>query len=339
MSPDGKKVTLYTLENDNGVSVSIMDYGATIVNWMAPDRDGKLGDIALGFDGIEGFTQAGNPYLGAAIGRYGNRIANGKFELDGETYTLATNDGANHLHGGKQGFDKRMWKAKADKKSNAVAFSYVSADGEEGYPGKLDVTITYTLESDDTLVIDYKAKTDKPTVLNLTNHTYFNLAGKGTVKDHEVRLNAPYYTPAGEGLIPTGEILSVKGTPFDFLTAKKIGKDLEKTGLEPKGYDHNFVLASDNPGSVRFAAEVYEPTTGRVLITETTEPGIQFYTGNFLDGTMTNCKGGKAYEQYAGFCLETQHFPDSPNHLHFPTTTLRPGETYTSQTRYRVTTR
>lgn len=336
--PDGTKVTLYELTAANGVKVTIMDYGATIVNWVTPDRDGKLADVVLGFDSVEGYLQKGNPYIGAAIGRYGNRIAGGKFELDGKTYTLATNDGANHLHGGVQGFDKVMWEAKAMKKDNAVRFRYKSKDGEEGYPGNLDVTVTYTLLPDTTLVIDYEAKTDKTTVVNLTNHAYFNLAAKGTVKDHVLTLHAPLTTPVGAGLIPTGEITSVKGTPFDFTTAKRIGDDLEKTGLDPKGFDHNWVLGSTNPGGLRLAAELYEPTTGRYMTVETTEPGIQFYSGNFLDGTLKG-KGGQAYQQYAGLCLETQHFPDSPNQLHFPTTTLEPGEKLVSQSRYRITTR
>ncbi len=336
-TPDGARISLYTLENSNGVTVEIMDYGATIVKWLTPDKKGQLADIILGFDTAEEYFQAGNPFFGCAIGRYGNRIAKGQFELDGQTVTLTTNDGENHLHGGK-GFDKRMWSASPVEGQEAVSFYYRSVDGEQGYPGTLDVNVTYTLKDDNSLVIDYWAVTDAPTVVNLTNHAYYNLAGSGTIKDHQLRLNAPFYTPVNEKLIPTGEILSVEGTIFDFLDFKPVGEDLMKSGLEPVGFDHNWVLASDNPGGLRLAAELWEPKSGRLLTITTTEPGIQFYSGNFLDNTLVG-KGGKTYPQYSALCLETQHFPDSPNHLHFPTTTVRPGETYTSQTVYRFSTK
>jgi len=337
-TPDKEEITLYTLKNDEGMSVGIMDYGATIVNWMVPDKRGNFDDVLLGYDSPEGYFQDGNPYIGAAIGRYGNRIADGEFSWKGEDYSLATNDGDNHLHGGKKGFDKRMWEATVLNNKNAIRFHYLSEDGEEGYPGNLDVTITYTLTDDNALVIDYEARTDKATPVNLTNHAYYNLAGEGSIKDHQLHLYAPYYTPADDELIPTGEIRSVKGTPFDFTKMKRVGEDLAKTGLEPKGYDHNFVLSSENPGGMRKVAELWEPDSGRLMIVETTEPGVQFYTGNFLDGTLKG-KGGEPIQQYAGLCLETQHFPDSPNNLHFPSTILQPGETYSSQTSYRFTTK
>lgn len=335
-TPDGEPISIYELKSDKGVSVSVMTWGATIVNWLVPDRDGKAADVVLGFNSAEGYFQKGNPFFGAAIGRFGNRIGGGKYTWEGKTYTLPKNDSANHLHGGTKGFDKRLWKGEIVPGKEAVKFTYRSVDGEEGYPGNLDASITYTLEGD-TLVIDYSATTDKATPVNLTNHAYFNLAGGGDIKGAKLHLNAPFYTPVDSTLIPTGEVLSVKGTPFDFTSFKVIGDDLEKTGLDPKGFDHNFVLASDNPGGIRLAAELWDEKSGRLLTVETTEPAIQFYSGNFLDGTLTDGKGGAKYEQYGALCLETQHFPDSPNHVQFPSTILKPGETYSSQTRYRFT--
>ena len=324
-------VTLYTLTNKGGMSVSIADYGATVINLMVPDKAGKLDDIALGFDTLEPyFTKS--PYFGATIGRYGNRIAKGSFKLDGKTYQLAQNNGVNALHGGLQGFDKQLWKAEPLKgEQPAIRFSRVSPDGEEGYPGTLKVSITFVLTDKNELEISYEATTDKLTILNLTNHTYFNLAGSGggTILDHVVTLHADAFTPVDSTLIPTGEIKKVEGTPWDFRTPKAIGKDIKATGGDPIGYDHNYVLTKGAP----VAAEVYEPTSGREMKVITDQPGVQFYSGNFLDGKVAG-KGGKLYPQYGGFCLETQHFPDSPNQPNFPSTELKPGETYKTKTVY-----
>jgi len=326
-----KPVTLYTLTNKNGMSVSIMDYGATVVDLLVPDRSGKLGDVALGFDSVEPyFTQTA--YLGATIGRYGNRIANGTFKLGDQAYQLPKNNGPNSLHGGLNGFDKQMWKVERKETSPpSITFSRVSPDGEEGYPGTLNVNVTFTLTEKDQLRISYQATTDKPTIINLTNHTYFNLAGagNGTILDQVVTLHANAFTPVDSTLIPTGKIQLVAGTPWDFRTAKPIGKDLKAVGGDPIGYDHNYVLEQGVPT----AAEVYDPASGRLMKVVTDQPGIQFYTGNFLDGTLTG-KGGKVYPQYGGFCLETQHFPDSPNHANFPSVVLKPGETYKTTTVY-----
>lgn len=330
------KVTLYTLTNKGGMSVSIMDYGATVVDLLVPDNKGKLGDVALGFDSVEPYlTQTA--YIGATIGRYGNRIAAGSFKLEGKTYQLAKNNGANSLHGGLMGFDKQMWKAtQLEAEPPAIRFTRTSPDGEEGYPGTLKVSVTFTLTEKNELRISYKATTDKPTVVNLTNHTYFNLAGagNGTILDHVVTLHADAFTPVDAGLIPTGEIKNVVGTPWDFTSPKTIGKDLQAVGGTPVGYDHNFVLTK----GAAVAAEVYEPTSGRVMKVITDEPGIQFYTGNFLDGSLTG-KGGKSYPQYAAFCLETQHYPDSPNEPKFPSTELKPGQTYKTTTTYAFSTK
>jgi len=334
--PDGTTIESFTLANGRGIEVRAISYGAIITSLQTPDRQGQPGDIVLGFDALDGYLKD-PPYFGAIIGRYGNRIAKGRFTLDDEIYALAANNGENHLHGGVRGFDKVVWDAAPfeNQRGVGVTFRHTSPDGDEGYPGTLAVEVTYTLTSQDELVVDYRATTDKATPVNLTQHSYFNLAGSkaSDILGHELRLNAPQYTPVDAGLIPTGEIASVEGTPFDFRTQTAIGARIDTPKNEQiergKGYDHNFVLARTGP--LVEAARVVEPLTGRVLRISTTEPGIQFYSGNFLDGTLTG-KGGRVYPHRAGFCLETQHYPDSPNHANFPSTVLRPGEEYKSQT-------
>ena len=342
-TPDGTAVERYTVTNANGVEMTVMTYGGIITSLRVPDANGQLADVVLGYDSLDGYLEA-TPYFGAIIGRYGNRIADARFELDGETYQLATNDGPNSLHGGVQGFDKVVWDAEpfADARGQGVVFTRTSPDGEEGFPGVLTATVTYTLTDDDELVFDYEATTDKATPVNLTQHTYFNLAGGGTILDHELMLNADAFTPVDQTLIPTGEIRPVEGTPFDFRTLTPIGERIdaedEQIGFGP-GYDHNWVLADGGADAdgLRLAARVVEPTSGRVMEVRTTEPAIQFYAGNFLDGTITG-KGGTSYARRIGFCLETQHYPDSPNQPDFPSTILRPGETYRSQTVYTFST-
>ena len=328
--PDGRGVEVYTLVNKNGLKARLTDYGATLVELTAPDRDGRFGDIVLGFDSLEGYLKS-SPYFGCIVGRYGNRIAKGRFTLDGVEYELATNNGANHLHGGIVGFDKVLWTAEPISTAGArgVKFGYLSPDGEEGYPGNLRVAVTYLLTDENELSIRYEAETDRATPVNLTHHSYFNLAGQGNgdILGHELTLFAPSYTPVDNGLIPTGEIAPVAGTPFDFGKPAAIGARIAQV---PGGYDHNFVLAGGGGKLVR-AATVYEPAMGRVMEISTTEPGIQFYAGNFLDGTISG-KGGKVYDKHYGFCLETQHFPDSPNQPGFPSTILRPGSKYQSLT-------
>ncbi|MBC8101292.1 MAG: galactose mutarotase [Cytophagales bacterium] len=348
--PDGTAVTLYTLTNASGAQVAIMNYGGTVVSLKVPDRKGKMDDITLGFDSIAGYLKESNPYFGALIGRYGNRIASGKFTLDGAAYTLAVNNGPNSLHGGKKGFDKVVWSANPAAVTPdggvGLELSYLSKDGEEGYPGNLNVKVVYTLTSDNALKIDYTATTDKTTVINLTNHAYFNLNGAGSsdILDHVVQLNADRFTPVNSTLIPTGERKSVAGTPFDFRTPTAIGARINNTDEQigfGGGYDHNFVLNSAGPGDsggiLQPFARVVAPKTGRVMEVLTTEPGVQFYTGNFLDGTAVG-KGKKVYQKRYGFCLETQHFPDSPNQPDFPSTILKPGETYRQTTVYRFST-
>jgi aldose 1-epimerase len=335
-TPDGQSVDLITLRNQAGIEVRIMTYGATILSLKTPDRAGTLDDISLGFDTFAPYVDK-SPYFGTVVGRYGNRIAKGKFTLDGQTYTLATNNGPNHLHGGNKGFDKKVWKPDTFQNASGVGvkLSYVSADGEEGYPGTLSADVTYTLNDKNELIVDYHATTDKATVVNLTQHTYFNLAGDkaNDILGHQLQLNADRYTPVDDTLIPTGELAPVDGTPFDFRTptaiGARIGQDNEQL-KRGKGYDHNWVLTRQGEG-LSLAARVVEPTSGRTLEIRTTEPGIQFYSGNFLDGTLTG-KGGRVYPQRSGFCLETQHFPDSPNHPNFPSTVLRPGQEYKTQT-------
>nr|WP_212590404.1 aldose epimerase family protein [Hymenobacter gelipurpurascens] len=332
---DGTEVQLFTLTNAHGLKVSITNYGGTVASLMVPDKAGKLGDVVLGFDNVSGYQSPAflksGPYFGALIGRYGNRIAKGKFTLDGQEYTLANNNGENTLHGGKKGFDKVVWQAQPGTSADGqmLTLTYRSKDGEEGYPGNLQVTVVYTLTSDDALRIDYSATTDKATPVNLTNHAYFNLSGGKDVLGHQVTIPADRYTVVDAGLIPTGELRPVKGTPFDFTTPHTIS---ERIGQVPGGYDHNWVL--NETSGMHAAATVYEPTTGRTMEVRTTEPGVQFYTGNFLDGTLKG-KGGQVYGQHAGFCLETQHFPDSPNQPKFPSTILKPGQTLHSTTTYK----
>jgi len=327
-TPDEQAVDLVTMTNPNGIEARIMTFGGIIVSMKTPDRDGNLGDVVLGFDDLSGYTKE-HPYFGAIIGRYGNRIGAGKFTLNGVEYKLAVNNGPNHLHGGIKGFDKVVWKiedAKTTGDEAILRLGYLSKDGEEGYPGDLKCTVTYTLTADNELKMRYEARTDKPTVLNLTNHSYWNLAGQGTgdVLGHELVLNADRYTPVDEGLIPTGELKSVKDTPMDFTKPKAIGSRIKQVDIG--GYDHNFVL-NGQTGQMKLCAKVYEPKSGRTMEIRTTEPGVQFYTGNFLDGALTG-KDGKVYQKHYAFCLETQHFPDSPNKPDFPSVVLRPGEKY-----------
>lgn len=337
---DGQEVFLYTLSNARGAEARITNYGGIVVSLKMPDRNGKLDDIVLGFDNLDGYLKNGGFYIGAIIGRYGNRIAKGRFTLNGVEYKLATNNGENHLHGGVKGFDKVVWDAKPlrTKSGAALELTYLSRDGEEGYPGNLRVKVIYTLTDSDELKIDYSATTDKDTIVNLTSHSYFNLAGQGngSILNHQLMINAANFTPIDATSIPTGELRSVKGTPFDFTRLTAIGAHINEADEQLKlgtGYDHNFVL-DGRSGVLRLAAKASEPTTGRVMEVWTTEPGLQFYTGNFLDSTITG-KGGKVYQQRYGFCLETQHFPDSPNKPQFPSTVLRKGGSYHTTTIYR----
>lgn len=330
---DGKDVFLYTLTNAKGVQVKISNYGATVTSWVSPDKNNKPSSIVLGFDSLSGYL-AKPPYFGAVVGRYGNRIAKGKFKIDNTQYTLATNNGSNALHGGLKGFDKQVWDASTQNDSTAsLLLSYTSKDGEEGYPGNLKVTVRYTLTNDDELKIEYNATTDKPTVLNLTNHSYFNLTGdvSNSILDETLMIDADNYTPVDTTLIPTGEIKPVKGTPFDFTKAKKIGLEI---GAVSGGYDHNFVL-NKKDSSLQKIAALKDSISGRTLEVFTTQPGVQFYTGNFLDGTLST-PGAKKINQHAALCLETQHFPDSPNQPKFPTTLLLPGEQFHSVTVYKL---
>lgn len=336
---DGKSVEIYTMTNAHGIQVRAMTYGGIITSLRVPDRKGQFDDIVLGYDTLDGYLQK-TPYFGAIIGRYGNRIAKGRFRLDGVEYKLATNDGPNSLHGGIKGFDKVVWHAEPIENKDAVGVicTYTSPNGEEGYPGILKAKVTYTLNNQDELILDYDATTDKATPVNLTNHTYFNLAGDGKrdILDHEVMLNADHFTPVDKTLIPTGQIQSVKGTPMDFTKSMTIGARINQPHEQlvlGHGYDHNFVLNHKGEGLV-LAARVYEPTTGREMEVLTTQPGVQFYTGNFLDGSITG-KQGHVYKQRYGFCLETQHYPDSPNQPSFPSTILRPGQRYNTRTVYK----
>lgn len=333
---DGKPVDLYTLTNAHGLKAKVITYGGIITELHTPDRNGKPADVVLGFDNLKGYL-AGHPYFGAIVGRVANRIAKGKFTLGGKTYQLATNNGPNALHGGLQGFDKKVWKAEPVEGTDGpgVRLSYTSPDGEEGYPGNLNVMVTYTLTNQDELRIDYKATTDKDTPVNLSNHSYFNLAGPGggDILGHELMLAADAYTPVDATLIPTGEIKPVKGTPLDFTTPTPIGARIDQLKGDPGGYDHNFVLRGGGK-SLALAARVHEPKTGRVMEMYTTEPGVQFYTGNFLDGKLTG-KYGVVYKKHMGFCLEAQHFPGSVNHPNFPSVILKPGSTYTQTTVYK----
>lgn len=335
---EGIPVDLFTLTNRNGVEVKITNYGGIVVSLKVPDRNGTLGDVVLGYDTLEGYLKDNRPYFGAIIGRYANRIAKGRFTLDGREYRLAQNDGDNHLHGGIKGFDKVVWKARPVKNRQGVGvrLTYRSRDGEEGYPGTVSVTVTYTLTDANELRIDYVATTTKKTILNLTHHSYFNLAGTGDILEHRLWINADRFTPVDRTLIPTGEIRSVKGTPLDFTRPTPIGARIEEQDeqlLFGHGYDHNWVL-NKSDASLTLAARVKEPRTGRVLEVYTTEPGLQFYSGNFLDGSITG-KANRVYGRRAGFCLEAQHFPDSPNKPHFPSVVLAPGQQYRQTTVYK----
>lgn len=327
---DGAEVSLFTCTNRHGLEIQLTDYGAIVVAVKTPDREGRLENITLGFPNLEGYLQR-HPYFGATVGRYANRIAQGKFTLDGKQYTLAANNNENHLHGGVAGFDKRMWQAEPVKQEDRVGvrFQRRSPDGEEGYPGNLDATVTYTLTNDNELIADYTAVTDQATPVNLTNHAYWNLAGgaEGTILDHQLMLAADKYLPVDAGLIPTGELADVSGTPFDFRKPTAIGARIQQIKSDPVGYDHCYVLRNQS-GSLALAARVTDGKSGRVLEIHTTQPGIQFYSGNFLNGEPAN--GG--YPQYTGLCLETQHFPDSPNQPRFPSTILKPGQAYRQTT-------
>ena len=335
---DGKPVDIYTLTNTKGMEARIMTYGGIIVSLKTPDRNGKFADVELGFDSLDPYLK-GHPFFGALVGRYGNRIAKGKFKVSGKEYNLLVNNGENHLHGGALGFDKKVWTAKSGKSTEGqtLELKYTSADMEEGYPGKLDVTVVYTLTNDNALKIDYTAKTDKATHVNLTNHSYFNLAGAGNgdILGHEMMINAYQATKVDKGLIPTGEIVNIKGTALDFTAPTVIGTRIDSSEEQMVwgfGYDHNYVINGGGK-SLMLAARVHEPASGRVMEVLTTEPGVQFYTGNHL--AVPAGKGGKPYPKRSGFCLETQHYPDTPNRPEFPTTLLKPSQTYHTTTVYK----
>ncbi|HXG92031.1 MAG TPA: aldose epimerase family protein [Blastocatellia bacterium] len=339
---DDQSVDLYTLTNRNGLEAKITNYGGIVVSLRVPDREGRLGDVVLGFDSLGDYLKS-QAYFGAIIGRYSNRISNASFMLNNVRYNLTANEGGTHLHGGFRGFDKVVWEAKLfeTKDGPALELTYLSPDGEEGYPGNLSVKVVYTLTGDDELRIDYSATTDKDTVVNLSHHSYFNLAGQGNgdVLKHELMINADRFTPVDACMIPTGELRDVAGTPFDFTRMTAIGARINQNDDQlrlGRGYDHNFALNGEE-GTLRHAAKVFEPTTGRVMEVLTTEPGIQFYSGNLLDGSITG-KGGKIYNRYYGFCLETQHFPDSPNKPNFPSTVLRRGDWYHTTTIHKFST-
>ena len=332
---DKSTVTRFSLSNPHGVTASVMNYGATLVALEAPDRHGHPADITLGFDNLDGYVRRNSPYFGCIVGRCANRIAHGRFHLDGREYRLATNDGVHHLHGGRKGFDKAFWQAEAGTGQNpSVRFTYQSPDGEEGYPGNLRVAVVYTLTDTNELFIDYHATTDNPTPVNLTNHSYFNLADSETILDHESMIASTRFIPVDDTLIPTGEMKRVEGTPMDFTKPNRIGQRIDQVKGDPGGYDHTYVL--DGGGDeVRLAARVRDPRSGRILEVHTTEPGIQFYTGNFLNGSVTG-KHGRAYPRHGGFCLEAQHLPDAVNQPAFPSVILCPGQTYNQKTIFRV---
>jgi len=346
---DSVKINRYTLKNEKGMEVSIMTYGGIITSLKVPNKDNVIQDVVLGFDSLQPYINPeytkSCPFFGALIGRYGNRIAKGKFSLDGEEFTLATNDGPNHLHGGIKGFDKVVWsvaETKTDSISASLVLNYLSKDLEEGYPGNLNTRVTYTLNNDNVLEVDYEATTDKKTIVNLTQHSYFNLSGdySKTILDHEITINADKFIPVDATLIPTGELQDVVNTPFDFRIAKTVGKEIEVDNEQLKrglGYDHCWVLNNQNEG-MRLAATAYEPTSGRLLEVFSDEPGIQLYTGNFLNGTLPSKQGG-TYGHRTGFCLETQHYPDTPNQKDFPSVVLNPGETYKTTTTFKFSTK
>ena len=341
---DGTPVKLYTMKNAKGMTVQVTNFGGRIVKMLVPDRNGKFDDIVLGYDKVADYEADRNTYFGALIGRYGNRISNATIEIDGKEYKLTPNDsGGNHIHGGRNGFDRRVWDVKASANSNqaVLVLTLLARDGEEGYPGNLKVTVTYTLDNSDTFTVNYKATTDKPTICNLTQHTYFNLAGagKGSIANHELTINADKFTPVSKKfLIPTGGLRDVEGTPFDFRKARTVGSRIDADDgqlLGAGGYDHNWALNKDkkNPKAMTEAVVVYEPTTGREMTVSTTEPGVQFYAGNFLN--KQKGKNGRIYRHRYGMCFETQHYPDSPNNSDFPTTILRPAQTYDTTTQFK----
>lgn len=333
---NGKEVTQFTLANDKNMQVKILDYGGIVTDLIVPDKNGQAGNVVLGYDSLSGYLQKGNPYFGALVGRFANRIGNARFTLDGKTYTLAANNQKNALHGGLKGFDKQIWNA-TPLGDSSLKLTYESKDGEEGYPGNLHAEVVYTLTKNNELKIDYTATSDKPTPVNLTNHTYFNLSAgaDSTILDHEIMINASRYTAVSDQLIPTGKLPDVKGTPMDLTAPKKIGKDIDKV---KGGYDHNYVL-NQKDHALTAAAAVYHPASGRYMEVFTTQPGIQFYTGNFLDGTLQGARQGRRYGQHAALCLETQHFPDSPNQPSFPSAVLKPGETFHETTIYKFSTK
>lgn len=333
----GKNITEYTITNPSGMQVSIINYGGIVTKLITPDKNGKMGDVVLGYDSLPGFLQKGNPYFGSLVGRYANRINKGKFTLDSVTYTLAGNDNGHSLHGGNKGYDKVVWDATKLPGDSSLQLIYASKDGEEGYPGNMNIKVVYTLLPDNSLKIDYTATTDKATPVNLTSHCYFNLSAgvDSTILNHQLQMAADRYTPVNETLIPTGQIANVKGTPMDFTIAKPIGRDIQQV---KGGYDHNWVL-NKTGNAMESVANLYDSISGRYMEVLTTEPGLQFYSGNFLDGTLTGTKSGQRYEKHAALCLETQHFPDSPNQPSFPNTILQPGETYRHTTIYKFSTR
>lgn len=333
----GKNITEYTITNPSGMQVSIINYGGIVTKLITPDKNGKMGDVVLGYDSLPGFLQKGNPYFGSLVGRYANRINKGKFTLDSVTYTLAGNDNGHSLHGGNKGYDKVVWDAAKLPGDSSLQLIYASKDGEEGYPGNMNIKVVYTLLPDNSLKIDYTATTDKATPVNLTSHCYFNLSAgvDSTILNHQLQMAADRYTPVNETLIPTGQIANVKGTPMDFTIAKPIGRDIQQV---KGGYDHNWVL-NKTGNAMESVANLYDSISGRYMEVLTTEPGLQFYSGNFLDGTLTGTKSGQRYEKHAALCLETQHFPDSPNQPSFPNTILQPGETYRHTTIYKFSTR
>ncbi len=335
-TPDGKAVEIFTLINSNGVRARVMTWGASLIEMSVPDRGGQLADVTLGFDTCDPYLRP-HPFFGAVVGRFANRIALGIFTLDEKIYTLPANDGRNHLHGGARGFDKRNWKAEAQG-TNHVRFTYASPDGEEGYPGTLIASVTYTLTDSNALQLDYTATTDKPTILNLTNHAYWNLGRDDDILGHELRINGDRYAVVDGESIPTGELRWVKDTPFDFTHARSIGRDIGELNDAPgAGYDHNYIRVDLPKTGAGLAAELYDPKSGRVMTVSTDQPGIQFYTGNYLKNVTG--KAARVYNKHAGLCLETQHFPDSPNRANFPSTTLRPGETFKSTTVHQFSTR
>lgn len=335
-SIDNQDIIEYTISNASGFSISVINYGATLTGIQSKDKQGNLANVLLHFNSLDGYRQKNNPYFGAIVGRYANRIGKAKFKLDGKEYTLAANNNGNSLHGGLKGFDKNIWKT-TKLNDSSLKFSYTSPDGEEGYPGTFTANVTYTVKADNEVMIDYTATTDKPTPVNLTNHAYFNLsAGQdSTILAHDIMINADSITEVDKNLVPTGRIISIKGGPMDFTTEKNIGKDISKV---EGGYDHNWVL-NDKSDQLKKVAELYHAASGRVMEVFTTQPGLQFYTGNFLDGTLTNTGDNKKYIKNAGLCLETQHFPDSPNQPAFPNTILKPGENFHQITAYKFSTR